>query len=179
MRARDLPQKVAGVRDNVMNGRNDPSPWGAIWAATGGVVIGAIAALLLDPQRGKARRARLADQSLAVARKGARVVERQVRRAGSEIGGKAQAVRHLGDEGDEDLNDAALAAKVQTELFADPSIPKGSINVNVEQGTVVLRGEVSDEATSRMLESAAGRIPGVRGVENLLHLPGEPASVAR
>jgi osmotically-inducible protein OsmY len=76
-------------------------------------------------------------------------------------------------------NDASLAAKVESELFRDPDLPKGDININVEQGVVVLRGEVADAGTSERLEKSARAIPGVWEVENLLHLPGEPAPTHR
>lgn len=35
-----------------------------------------------------------------------------------------------------------LAAKVETELFGNPRIPKGALNVNVEDGVVIVRGQV-------------------------------------
>jgi osmotically-inducible protein OsmY len=44
---------------------------------------------------------------------------------------------------------------------------------------VVLRGEVADSAMSERLEHGARAIPGVWEVENLLHLPGEPAPTHR
>jgi osmotically-inducible protein OsmY len=77
------------------------------------------------------------------------------------------------------LNDAALAMKVESELFRDLDVPKGSMNVNVEQGVVVLRGEVGDATTREQLERAAREIAGVWAVDNLLHLPGEPAPTHR
>jgi osmotically-inducible protein OsmY len=69
--------------------------------------------------------------------------------------------------------------KVESELFRDPSVPKGSININVEQGVVVLRGEVPDPELAERLEHEARAIPGVWEVENLLHGPGEPAPTHR
>ncbi len=38
-----------------------------------------------------------------------------------------------------DYDDATLAQKVMTELFRDPHVPKGAINVNAENGVVLLR----------------------------------------
>jgi osmotically-inducible protein OsmY len=69
--------------------------------------------------------------------------------------------------------------KVETELFRDPAVPKGAINVNVEHGVVVLRGEVNDESLKHRLEELAGKVEGVDGVRNLLHLPAEPAPTRR
>ena len=76
-------------------------------------------------------------------------------------------------------NDATLKERVESELFRDPEVPKGAININAEQGIVVLRGEVSDETMRESLAARAGEIEGVWYVENLLHLPGEPAPTVR
>jgi osmotically-inducible protein OsmY len=76
---------------------------------------------------------------------------------------------------EERLNDPALAAKVESEVFRDKDIPKGNINVNVEEGVVYLRGEVPERAMMDELVARARQVDGVRGVENLLHLPDEAA----
>jgi hypothetical protein len=79
------------------------------------------------------------------------------------------------------LNDPALKAKVESELFQqDEAADKARISVDVADGVVTLRGELGDaEAITSVVESATV-IGGVRRVENLLHLPGEePASVTR
>jgi hypothetical protein len=74
-----------------------------------------------------------------------------------------------------DLDDVTIARKVETELFRDPTVPKGHIDVNVAGGVVWLRGEVKTPADIRRLETLAQAIPEVTRVENLLHLPKTPA----
>ena len=74
-----------------------------------------------------------------------------------------------------DLNDPALARKVESEIFRPADAPKDQVNVNVEHGVVFLRGEVSDRGQIEKLESAAKAVEGVKRVENLLHVPGESA----
>jgi gas vesicle protein len=143
-----------------------------------GAAFGAITAWLLDPDRGRSRRARLADQTAAIARRGIRLAERQQRMIGSLAAGKMSALRSQPDA-ETAANDATLKEKVESELLRDPKIPKGAININAEQGIVVLRGEVPDEAMREKLEKRASTIPGVWSVENLLHLPGEPAPTLR
>jgi osmotically-inducible protein OsmY len=76
---------------------------------------------------------------------------------------------------EERLNDPALAQKVESEVFRDERIPKGDINVNVEYGVVYLRGEVPDGERMDELVARARQVEGVRGVENLTHLPNEAA----
>jgi hypothetical protein len=146
--------------------------------ATVGACLGAATALLLDPARGRARRAQLLDRSAALGRRTARLGERELRFTGSWLAGKAQAIRALGQPV-EWVNDATLKERVESQLLGDASVPKGTININAEQGIVVLRGEVPDEAMrARLAERTAG-ISGVWYVENLLHLPGEPAPTHR
>ena len=143
-----------------------------------GAAAGAAAAFLLDPVRGTARRTQLVDRTAAWWRDTTGSIERGSRYVGSTVEGKAQALKH-GGESEPMPNDASLAMKVESELFRDPKVPKGDININVEQGVVVLRGEVGDAGMSERLEKAARAVPGVWEVENLLHLPGEPAPTHR
>jgi osmotically-inducible protein OsmY len=72
-------------------------------------------------------------------------------------------------------DDATLAHKVETVLFRPDDVPKGKINVNVEYGKVVLRGEADSQEMIDDLVRRATEIEGVERVESLLHLPGEPA----
>jgi NAD-dependent oxidoreductase involved in siderophore biosynthesis len=138
-----------------------------------GGAVGALLAYFLDPVRGRSRRAQTKDRLMGLLRRGGRRAERFGRRLGAEAYGMKQKATHLREE-EKDLDDATLAHKVESELFTDPAMPKGQINVNVEEGVVVLRGTAAPEE-AESLTKATLRIPGVRGVENLLHLPGTPA----
>jgi BON domain-containing protein len=75
----------------------------------------------------------------------------------------------------EELNDPGLAAKVESEIFRDDDAPKGSVNVNSENGVIYLRGEVGTQEQIDSLGSAARKVSGVKEVKNLLHLPGDQA----
>jgi osmotically-inducible protein OsmY len=79
---------------------------------------------------------------------------------------------------EERLNDPALARKVESEVFRGEEIPKGSIDVNAEYGVIYLRGEVPSRELMDELTTRARAVDGVRAVENLTHLPGEPAKTA-
>ena len=74
-----------------------------------------------------------------------------------------------GVSGGKDYDDVTLARKVETELFRPADVPKGSIVVNVVEGVVELRGELSDQAQIDDLGSTARKIDGVKDVRNLLH----------
>lgn len=167
----------AGRTAEEIAGRRQPGPGRFLLVGMIGAGLGALAAYLFDPQRGRSRRARYADQAAALARDVGRNIGRGSRYVTSTVEGKAEAIRHAGEEAMP--NDASLAMKVESELFRDPEVPKGSININVEQGIVVLRGEVPGPDMKERLEKSARAVPGVWEVENLLHLPGEPAPTVR
>ena len=86
-----------------------------------------------------------------------------------------QKATHLKEEEKPQPDDATLAHKVETEIFRDADIPKGRINVNAENGKVVLRGEVEQPELIQDLEKRTKKVQGVQEVENLLHVPGTPA----
>jgi hypothetical protein len=172
--ADDLRREARARADLAMRGRRGIGAVGALGIALLGATAGALAAFMLDPDRGKSRRARYGDQAAALLRRGVRGTERVARLAGATAAGRMEAARHLGG-GDADLNDATLAAKVETELFRDPTLPKGNLNINVERGVVVLRGQVDSEAQQSEIERRAAAIPGVWSVRNLTHLVGDPA----
>ena len=79
---------------------------------------------------------------------------------------------------EERLNDPALARKVESEVFRDEALPKGSVSVNAQDGVVYLRGEVASREVIDELTIRTTAVDGVRSVENLTHLPGEPAQTA-
>lgn len=143
----------------------------AFGAAAG---AGAAAEFLLDPDNGKRRRHMLRDQLAAQLRRGSREAGKQARYMAHKAEGVAAEATPPGRDSSE-LNDPALEAKVETELFRPADAPKGSVNVNVQDGVVFLRGEVPSGERAEELARRAGRIDGVKRVESLLHPPGEPA----
>lgn len=140
-----------------------------------GLGLGASLAYLLDPQLGRRRRALTRDRVAATARRGARQLGRVRRKATSDVAGMEERISHLSFTDSEPANDADLKARVETELFRDPDIPKGQININVENRVVVLRGELNRPEEINRIESKVESIPGVADVENLLHLRNTPA----
>jgi hypothetical protein len=115
---------------------------------------------------------------MATFRDGTRQAARAGRAAGAEAYGWSRKVTHRAPENPFPPNDVTLARKVESELFRDPDFPKGQINVNAEGGVIVLRGEMDRPEQINAIEAAVRSIPGVRAVENLLHLPGTPARMS-
>ena len=147
---------------------------GSVLVAGLAAIGGAIAAFLADPDRGRARRARLLDQGAAVVRRTGRHAGRAVHGVAATASGALKAASHArASSSTGATDDVTLAARATTELFRDPAVPKGSINVNVERGTIVLRGEVPTAEMRDRLGDEAERIDGAWSVHNLLRVEGE------
>lgn len=136
--------------------------------------VGAAVTYFFDPDRGRTRRIRAKDQTLATFRRIGRRTQRLGRATGAETYGLWQKATHR-TPADPEPDDATLAHKIESEIFGDPTIPKGKINVNAEDGVVVLRGELDNPEDINRLGTRVRKIPGVEDVDNLLHLPGTPA----
>ena len=145
------------------------------FAAAVGAGAGVLAMFFLDPDRGRRRRAVFADRLGGWMRRTGRQAERAARHASAEIYGAGQQIAHRNGDAGTPENDAELAHKVETELFRDPSIDKGHISINAENGTVVLRGTAETVEQIREIVGRVRRIHGVTGVDNRLHLPNTPA----
>jgi osmotically-inducible protein OsmY len=94
--------------------------------------------------------------------------------AKSQAFGMKQKVKHRKEADKPQPDDVTLARKVETEIFRDAEVPKGQINVNAENGVVVLRGEVDQLELIHDLEQKTRNVQGVQEVENLLHTAGTP-----
>ena len=136
------------------------------------VALGAALAYFFDPENGKRRRT-VAVQRLAGAsrRHGRRLASASTSRATA----LKQKATHLREEQKPQPDDVTLVRKVESEIFRDADVPKGKINVNAENGKVVLRGEADSAEMIEELVDKARSVQGVQDVENLLHTPGQPA----
>ena len=134
---------------------------------------GAAAAYFLDPQLGRTRRVQARDRMGAIARRGGRRLGRLGRRTGARAYGTWMKATHR-HELPKDLDDVTLTHKIESEVLRGQAMPAG-ISVNAEDGMVILRGQVESSEQMEELTRKVLRVPGVSGVENLLHLPGQPA----
>lgn len=144
------------------------------WMSVVAVGAGAlITGYFLDPKLGQSRRKLLAARSSHLARLTTMRIGRQARYLGT------AAYRHmlhrLRPVPAKPVEGRTLLDRVESELFANPSIPHGRLNFEVEDTTVVLRGQLDSQASIAKVEDAVRRIPGVSGIKSLLHLPGTPA----
>jgi osmotically-inducible protein OsmY len=140
-----------------------------------GSAVGAGAVYLLDPSAGRRRRHVARDRAAGALRRGARRTARDLRFAGTQVQGRRHQLVHRLSRGPApELDDAELEHKVESIVFRDRSVPKGQISMNAERGYIVLRGQVEHAEMIAHLDEAVRKVRGVRGVENLLHLPGTP-----
>ena len=137
--------------------------------------LGWLAGYVFDPRLGRGRRALARDWLLARGRRLVRRGERVQRYATARAYGKTQALLHRREASKPQPDDVTLAHKVETIIFRDGDVPKGQININAEDGVVTLRGEVPDQTMLDALVERTREVVGVRSVESLLHLPGQPA----
>jgi hypothetical protein len=161
--------------------RNAPrrGPWALAATAAGGVAVGAVVEYFLDPNSGRRRRHTARDRAMARVRRTERRAARRARRTEAHAVGVARRTLNARRGTREPLDDVALAHKVESELFRREQVPKGQIDINAEEGVVFLRGVVERTDDIAGVEKLAREIGGVRGVENLLHLPGTPAPASR
>jgi osmotically-inducible protein OsmY len=117
--------------------------------------IGAALAYFFDRDNGRKRR------------------KETIKRIAARAQGLKEKATHRSEQEKPQPDDVTLARKVESEIFRDADVPKGQINVNVEDGVVYLRGELEQPDLIQDLEAQARKVQGVLGVENLLHVPGE------
>lgn len=146
-----------------------------VWPLMFAGVAGAGLAYLFDPDRGRRRRSLARERSAAMIRHNGEHLRRLGRRIGAGAYGLSQKLIHLRSGHKAPPDDVTLTHRVESEIFRDPAMPKGRINVNAEHGVIVLRGELDRPEQIAALEAAARKVAGVRGVENLLHPKGTPA----
>lgn len=124
-----------------------------------GSVMGAALAYFLDPELGPARRARALDQVGA----GLRRLADRARGAAIQLD-----VASAG-QADDDLT---VLSRVEGVLLGVPDFPRGSVNAELVDGRLVLRGEAASEEQVGTIVRAAARVRGVTSVESLLRVRG-------
>jgi len=120
-----------------------------------GGAVGALAIYFLDPAQGAVRRARVQGRIEGLAQE----LQDRVQAAVGQLSGPTTALP------DDDLS---VLSRVESALQGLPGVRRGSIETEVIDGQVVLRGEVASIEQERELVDAAGRVQGVAGVESLL-----------
>jgi osmotically-inducible protein OsmY len=136
-----------------------------------GAIAGAGAVYVFDPESGATRR------KLAMDR-----VRKTGTTAQDAVAGKLdlatdRAMGTIADAlpDDKPENDQTLVSKIRSEVLGAAEYRAYTINVDAADGAVALRGLVDSTAHRDAIAEAVEKVTGVESVENLLHLPGEPA----
>jgi hypothetical protein len=140
-----------------------------------GAAAGAGVMYIFDPSAGRRRRSLAKDRSAGAVRRGWRRTERAGRRTMAGGYGAYRKARYAWRSAEPAANDQMLTDRVLSIVYRDRAIPHGHLNVNVEDGVVVLRGQFSQPEEIRRVEDDVRRVPGVKGVQSYLHLPETPA----
>jgi hypothetical protein len=124
-----------------------------------------------DPKNGRARRAQLRDQALALVRREAREATARARYAEGRLEGVLAEAQGKGRPHPAD--DRVVVELMRAELARLP-FHTTDVVLEVVDGGCRLRGQVADGTQRQQVIAAACRTPGVRSVQSYLHLPGEP-----
>ncbi len=137
-----------------------------------GAAAGA-AVYFLDPRSGRGRRARAKDQFRAKLRRTADQASSTATHVENKFEGATSSVSQPGGEAPDD--DKTLVDKIKSEVLGGSEYAGHDVVVDAANGLVTLRGQVERPEHIDGLQTAVSSVPGVRQVENYLHLPGSPA----
>lgn len=106
---------------------------------------------------------------------GAEQAKEGAERAGEALQRGAEKVeREVGPVAEEVLNDASITAKIKAKLIADPEINPFHIDVDTVDGIVTLNGKVASADIKAEAEKLARHTDGVKSVNNVIQVAGEP-----
>jgi hypothetical protein len=134
--------------------------------------LGAAAMFLLDPDRGRRRRAWLRDKCVSACRKTERAYDRTRRDLRNRVTGVWARVTALFRRSN--VSDIRLLERVRAQIGRAVSHPH-DVHVEVQDRWALLSGTVSLGEARRVL-SVVERVPGIRGVQHRLVIQERPAT---
>lgn len=139
----------------------------------GGVGAGAALMYMLDPDRGKRRRAHLRDKMASATNRVPDAINVTARDLANRARGLAAQAGSLFSR--EDVSDEVLLARVRSKLGRVVSHPS-SIEVAANQGRVILSGPILAREVDKLL-ACVSAVPGVHDVESQLEIHKDPGDV--
>ncbi len=158
---------------------------GFFWGLITGIALGAAAMFVLDPQNGRRRRSLARDKAIKARNTVDRAITEDLPKQADYISGFAEGAKHKVKEiaeGGSDRrpgNEAVLVDRILSQVFRDPELPKGDINVDANGTTVFLRGSVDDDKLVDEIEKRVRAVEGVDDVVNLINQPEADPSETR
>jgi osmotically-inducible protein OsmY len=143
------------------------------WTIVSGVGLGAALMYLLDPDKGRRRRALLRDRAVHVFHKTADGLYYASRGVAQRAEALSARTRSLLTQCW--VSDEVLAERVRSRIGHVVSHP-GAIEVTAEDGRVILAGPILAGEVEELLTSVS-RVPGVTGLENRLEVHEEAGHV--
>jgi hypothetical protein len=143
-------------------------------ALLAGAGVGAGLMFLLDPDRGKRRRALLRDKAIHLSRVGSCTLGKISRDIRNRAIGVASEVRASFKDGE--VPDTVLVDRVRSRLGRYP-VHDRAIAVSADNGTVTLRGDVLSNEVDTLL-SAVSAVRGVKTVNNELVVRESPEGIS-
>jgi len=140
----------------------------------GGIGLGAALMYVLDPDRGRRRRALVRDQLVSAAHRAPDAVGATARDLSNRTRGLAAEVGSMLSS--EEVSDEVLMARVRSKMGRVVSHPH-AVEVTVERGCVTLSGPILAREVDDLL-SCVSRVRGVAGVENQLEVHEEVGNVS-
>jgi osmotically-inducible protein OsmY len=133
-----------------------------------GGAVGAALTYLFDPERGPERRDQLRGQVGSALARGKQELNRQMRqlRTGARVA--VAELQAATDPGHED--DLTVLSRVESVLYAMPAFPRSSVEAEVVDGRLILRGDVESAELAREIVETASQVRSVTSVENLLRV---------
>lgn len=141
------------------------------------VFIGGLLMYLMDPDRGRSRRARLADQAEARSRDVVDAVTTQAKYQAGVAKGAAHEIADAVTPDSDDYDDEALLQKVRSEAVGP--VGASTIEVDVTDGVVTVTGSHEDERSRKRLMKLIERVDGVASIDDQLVKSGQGRSEAK
>jgi BON domain len=135
-----------------------------ILSAIGGLGVGAALMFILDPDRGRSRRATIRDKANRAAHKTGDALGTAARDLSNRTQGIISEASSLFTK--EPIDDTTLLSRIRTKLGRVSSHPQ-AIDVIVQQGRVIVQGPVLASEAEKVI-GAISKVSGVSDVENLL-----------
>lgn len=178
-RAQEYAKRAQGWRPGFaktnFSDHADGRPMGLLIA---GIGLGAAAVWLLDPRIGRQNRALLRDKFISseklVTRDLSEALQRKAEYTSGKLAGlgyEARKMAHLVEQQAPPDLDQYLKARIESEIFRDPTIPKGDINIDAAGGRVTVRGTVASTEMMNQILDSIDKVEGVREVVSLMKTP--------
>ncbi|MEO5700173.1 MAG: YtxH domain-containing protein [Casimicrobiaceae bacterium] len=133
-----------------------------------GLAVGAAAMYLLDPDKGRRRRAIVSDRLQRVAHDATHLAHQAARDAGNRLHGVNARLAHRHERGNGSLDELRLIERVRSAMGHIVTHPH-AIQVGVRGDTVVLSGPILVSEVRELLDCVHD-VPGVEAIENHLDL---------